>query len=254
MNSGSHSLLKDDCKWHHSARNRATSIRGTSRLRTWLEMRQVLSDADHQANMYPNREVVVYALYLLGGDTERIHTEDIALKCFELFPASFSWVKYPEHPDKDIVRVALTDARKEQHGALVEGRAGQKRGLTAKTRRDPVDDGWLLTSRGIRWIQENLSGLQSRAESGVVKGHRQKLLRQLKRVRDHGLFAQYLESPEQFSPMVGQIADLLRCRVDAEPQIWQERFAKIRRQAESANQTDLLQFIMKCEQAHIEQH
>ena len=42
------------------------------------------------AKTYPNRQLVVYALYLLGGDTERVHTEDIALRCFELFPASFS--------------------------------------------------------------------------------------------------------------------------------------------------------------------
>jgi hypothetical protein len=204
--------------------------------------------------MYPNRELVVYALYLLGGDTERVHTEDIALKSFDLFPASFSWVKYPQHPDKDIVRVALTDARKEQHAALVEGRTGQKRGLTAKTRRKPVEDGWLLTSRGIQWIQENLVGLERIAGGGRGKEHRQKVLRQLKRVREHHLFAQYVDSPERFFPMVGQIADLLRCRVDAELDIWQQRFEKIRRQAESVNQQDVLEFIMKCERAYREQH
>ena len=200
--------------------------------------------------MYPNRELVVYVLYLLGGDTERVHTEDIALKCFGLFPASFSWVKYPKHPDKDIVRVALTDARKEQYGALVEGRTGQRRGLTAKTRREPVDDGWFLNSSGIHWVKENLTRLQRVTESGLVKGHRQKLLRQVKRVCDHDLFAQYQDAPERFAPMVGDIADLLRCRVDAEPRIWKERFARIRRQAEAAERKDLLQFIMKCEQAY----
>lgn len=204
--------------------------------------------------MYPNRELVVYALYLLGGDTERVHTEDIALKCFELFPASFSWVKYPQHPDKDIVRVALTDARKGQYGALVEGRAGQKGGLTAKTSRKPVDDGWVLTSPGIDWIKENLANLQRFAGGGRVKEHRQKVLRHLKRIREHRLFAQYLDSPDRFFPMLGQIADLLRCRVDAEPDIWQRRFEKIRRQAESADQQDLLDFIMKCERAYLKEH
>lgn len=86
----------------------------------------------------PNRELVVYALSVLGGDSKPIHTEDIALKCHELFPESFSWTKHPEIPDKDIVRVALTDARKRQHGVLVEGRTGQRQGHSAKTKRRPA--------------------------------------------------------------------------------------------------------------------
>jgi hypothetical protein len=72
----------------------------------------------------PNRDLVVYALGILGGEFQRVHTEDIALKCHELFPDVFSWTRYPEIPDKDIARVALTDARKVKYGRLVEGRAG----------------------------------------------------------------------------------------------------------------------------------
>lgn len=206
-----------------------------------------------RTDTYPNRELVVFALYLLGGDTARVQTEDIALKCFELFPASFSWVKHTKYPDKDIVRVALTDARKEQYGALVEGRSGEKRGQSAKTLRGPVVDGWILTARGIKWIEENLAGLQQVASAGLSKDHRQKVLKQLRRVREHRLFTDYSDSPDRFSPMVGQIADLLRCRVDAELEIWRQRFDKIRRQAQSANQVDVLDFIAKCEQAYLRQ-
>ena len=203
---------------------------------------------------YPNRELVVYSLYLLGGDTKRVHTEDIALKCFELFPSSFSWVKYTAYPDKDIVRVALTDARKEIYGAHVEGRAGTKRGLSAKTNRVPIEDGWVLTSSGIEWIRENLKDLERIAGTNRLKEHRQKLLKQLKKIREHRLFFQYTDSTERFYPMIGDIADLLRCRVDAEPEIWQSRFDRIRRQAESAGQGDVLDFINKCEQAYRKQH
>jgi len=176
------------------------------------------------------------------------------LKCFELFPSSFSWVKYPDYPDKDIVRVALTDARKESYGGRVEGRAGTKRGLSAKTNREPIEDGWILTSRGIEWVRENLKDLERIAGSSRLKEHRQKLLIQLKKIREHRLFIQYADSIELFYPMIGDIADLLRCRVDAEPEIWQSRFDRIRRQAESAGQDDVLDFINKCEQAYREQH
>jgi len=189
----------------------------------------------------------------LGGDSKVIHTEEIALKCFELFPASFSWVKYPQYPDKDVVRVALTDARKESYGALVEGRAGQKRGLSAKTQRVPVADGWILTAPGRRWIREHLAALELVAGSGQAKAHRQLLLKQLKRVRDHVLFAHYRDNPTDFSPAIGAIADLLRCRVDAEPVVWQERFDRVCRQAETAGQDDVSDFITKCRDAYIRQ-
>jgi len=196
---------------------------------------------------------VLYALYLLGGDSKRVHTEDVAVKCFELFPGSFSWVRYPKCPDKDIVRIGLMDARKERYGARVEGRAGRKRGLSAKTKRRSVEDGWMLTTNGIAWIQENLTYLELIAGAGQVKDHRQKVLRQLKRIRNHAVFARYLEDPSGFAPMIGEIADLLRCRVDAEPDIWEDRFEKVRRQAESAGQADVSEFIDKCRNAYMEQ-
>lgn len=201
----------------------------------------------------PNRELVVYALYLLGGDSNSVHTEDIAIKCFELLPSSFSWVKYPQFPDKDIVRVALTDARKESYGGLVEGRSGQKRGQSAKTQRDPVEDGWMLTTTGIHWVRENRAELDRVVGSGQVKEHRQRLLKQLKRIRDHALFGYYTDNPTGFSAPIGAIADLLRCRVDAEPDVWRERFEKILRQAVAAGQDDVRDFIAKCREAYIRQ-
>jgi hypothetical protein len=198
----------------------------------------------------PNRNLVVYVLYILGGDSNPVHTEDIALKCFELFPTSFSWVKYPVYPDKDVVRVALTDARKDAHGVLVTGRAGQRRGLSAKTRRDPVQDGWTLTPAGVRWIRDNRAELDAIVDSGQVKVHRQRLLKQLTRVRDHELFAHYLENPATFAPAIGAMADLLRCRVDAEPEVWSDRLARIHRQALAAGQDDVCDFVAKCREAY----
>jgi hypothetical protein len=201
----------------------------------------------------PNRELVVYALWLLGGESKRIHTEDIALKCHELFPHSFSWTKHPQYPDKDIVRVALTDARKPQHGSLVEGRAGQKRGLTAKTKREPVPDGWILTPAGITWIQKNISTLEKHATTDQIREHRQRLLQQLRRVRDHRLFSDYWDSPEKFYPSLGDLADLLRCRVDAELQTWNKRFENMIGKAQAAEDTEVLDFLERCHKAYTSQ-
>jgi len=195
----------------------------------------------------PNRELVVYVLYILGGDTRKVHTEDVAVKCHELFPDAFSWAKYPQFPDKDIVRVALTDARKVANGAHVEGRAGQGRGLPARSHRQPVVEGWQLTDAGVRWVTVNLHRLEDLEERAEVKEHRQDRLRELARIRRHPAFVRYKGNPEGFVPAIGEIAELLKCRVDTEPEIWSGRFQKARRQAGQAGQKDVLEFVAMCE-------
>ncbi len=184
---------------------------------------------------FANRELVVYALWILGGESEKVHTEDIAIRCHDLFAGSFSWVKHPQFPDKDIVRVALTDARKERYGALVEGRTGQKHGLYAKTKRQPTPDGWTLTHEGIAWMKENLPELEKLADSGQPKEHRQRVLKQLNLVKRHRLFEEFLADSE-FVPSIGDLAELFRCRVDAAPTVWEERFESVLRKAHATDQ------------------
>ena len=201
----------------------------------------------------PNREIVVYALYLVGGATERCHTEDIAIKCHEIAPDSFSWTKHRHLPDKDVVRVALTDARKDKYGALVEGRAGQNRGQSAKTHRSPTLDGWQLTGSGIHWIKENAKKLEQVLVQTPSKDHRQKLLRTISKVRSHSLFAEYQEQPESFTPSIGRLADLLRCRVDAGQAVWNGRLRNVERMAAEAEDEDVADFIRRCKCAFEEQ-
>lgn len=201
----------------------------------------------------PNRELVVYALYLLGGEQGNVHTEDIAIKCHELFPDSFSWTRYRALPDKDIVRVALTDARKQQYGALVEGRSGQTKGHSEQTQRRPAPDGWRLTAKGVLWLRSHEQELQAAAGESPVKEHRQRLLRELKRVREHPLFQDFLADTEGFHAGIGQIAELMRCRVDAAPRVWQERFESMRTKALAAGQDPVAQFIDMCSRDYLAQ-
>ena len=198
----------------------------------------------------PNRETVVYVLWLLGGDSKPIHTEDIAVKCHDLFPDSFSWTKYPDYPDKDIVRVALTDARKPQYGGRVEGRTGEKKGLSAKTKRQPAPDGWMLTEAGAEWVRENSHVFESLGRGGELKSHRQRLLKQMSKIRRHHLFVAYLESAQGFDPAIGDLADLARCRVDAPQSVWEARFDAMERKALSAGQDDVVDFVRRCREAY----
>ena len=197
-----------------------------------------------------NREIVVYVLGLLGGGHQRVNTEEIAIRCHELFPDAFSWAKYTQFPDKDIVRVALTDARKAKYGELVTGRAGQNRGLVAKTRRSPVNDGWMLTAAGVSWLDREAGRFESLGQGRVLKGHRQHVLRQLKRVFGHRLWERFQDGESSFSPSIGELADLLRCRVDADGGVWLARFDDLRQKAAAAGKPSLGRFVDLCQHAY----
>jgi hypothetical protein len=196
---------------------------------------------------FPNRELVVFALAMCGGTTHKVHTENIALKCHELFPGSFSWTKYPDIPDKDIVRVALVDARKQAQGALVDGRAGRTKGQSAKTKREPVPDGWILTEPGLHFLKEHETELRELVRSGRQKDHRQAGRKEMRRIREHNLYHIFQSDPGGFRAPIGQLADLMRCRVDAEPGVWERRFEKLRLVAAASEDDEFAEFVSKLE-------
>lgn len=77
-------------------------------------------------------EAVTLALYALGGTDTAVDTEDIAIRVGQLAPGMFAWRKYPDLVDKELVRVALSDARLKKQWVV----GSHDRG------------GWLLTPSG----------------------------------------------------------------------------------------------------------
>lgn len=97
-----------------------------------------------------NHEVVTLAVYLLGGDSKAIDTEDVAIKANELAPGRFTWTKYPDQINIEIIRAFLSDAKKPKHGTLMTG--------TGTT-------GWLLTEAGLKFAVENKNKVASPAKA-----------------------------------------------------------------------------------------
>lgn len=85
-------------------------------------------------------ELVALALYVLGGGKTVVDTEDVAMRVSEIAPGRFSWRKYADQINLELVRVALSDARKRENGSLVTG--------TGRS-------GWSLTAAGQRWVEAN---------------------------------------------------------------------------------------------------
>ena len=185
------------------------------------------------------------ALHLEGGASRRVHTEDVTLQCYQLAPDAFSWLKHRGYPDKEVARKDLVRLRDGQYGGkLVDGRAGVTR---AEGDGLPSSDGWQLTEQGAAWIAEHHVRLEGLLGRRVAKSTRQDAMKALDRVRNHRLFVEFRQQPESFVPRLGELAAMLRCRVDAEDRVWLSRFAGLRNHARLAGDDTIVDFLDKCE-------
>lgn len=105
-------------------------------------MTAIIADAIKKRELLPltnsisQAQVVTLAVFLEGGDSKAVDTEDVAVRANQLAPGRFSWRKYPEQINLEIVRVYLSDA-KEKAGLVVgSGRTG-----------------WSLTPAGLKWAR-----------------------------------------------------------------------------------------------------
>jgi hypothetical protein len=88
-------------------------------------------------------EAVTLALYALGGSEHAADTEDVAIKAAEVAPGMFAWQKYPQQIDKELVRVALSDARLKKEWVVGSHNKG----------------GWMLTPAGQQYARRNAGRL-----------------------------------------------------------------------------------------------
>lgn len=92
-----------------------------------------------------NTEIITLAVYLLGGDSKYIDTEDIAIKANELAPGRFSWRKYPEQINIHNIGKRLCDARKPEKGGYITGSFKQ---------------GWILSENGLDFSKKKAKHIQ----------------------------------------------------------------------------------------------
>lgn len=88
--------------------------------------------------------IVTLAVLLTGGDHRAVDTEDVAVKANEIAPGRFTWRKYPNQINLELIRVYLSDAKKAAKGAWLAG-SGRR--------------GWLLTPAGLEWSKKHAKRL-----------------------------------------------------------------------------------------------
>lgn len=189
-----------------------------------------------------NLDLVVFALYRLGGASRKVYTEEIAWECYQTAPERFSW-RLPQFrnrgfPDKDIVRVALTDAAKAKHGRLVRGRYGVE--ISGR-----MSDGWQLTPQGAKWILENqrrIAGATAGKTSTLPPREAQRFTRQI--LQDPSFQAFLRDGINGLTQYM--FTDLLGCSPDAPLGIIQNKFERMLATAELVQDDAVISFLKKC--------
>lgn len=182
-----------------------------------------------------NRDVAVYALDLLGGWQERVHTEDVALKCYELAPSKFSWVKHPQYPDLSTARYALEAAAKPASGALVKGeseRTGKKR-----------VGGWMLTADGLRWVRANRARIEKSLREHIPSRNRRPAERKLSELIRSTAFQKFVEHGDQAEISHAEFAESLVCTVNTGRVVLNDRLEQLYSVAEELGIAEVRDFV-----------
>lgn len=173
-----------------------------------------------------NYQVAAFALWAAGGATRRVDTEDVAVVCWRYAPSRFSWKKYPDYPDKEVVRFALADAKKSKNGAIVAGDA---------------TEGWRLTPMGIRWVKNNdtwLREFETRPGRSRLSAEDDASLR---KVRSHSLFEAWGRGETR--PSRYDIADVADVTADAPLKTVVDRLSELENLAIVAADDEMRRFV-----------
>lgn len=187
-----------------------------------------------------NIEIILYALYLKGGEVKKIHTEDIALQCFKLSPSRFSWIKYPKYPNLESVRRPLISARSKESGSLVSGRHG-------RTKENQVSDGWIFTPNGINWIEKNKDKIELLLGSKQKPVKRTQIDKQIFEFKNSTAFKKFLNDKTCENIHDYEFTDFLNANLDTPSAILRDRIDKIRAIASKAKEDEVTEFIKKAE-------
>jgi len=181
-----------------------------------------------------SKDITLYALYLLGGWQKRVHTEDIALKCFKLAPSLFSWVKYPEYPDIQPVRFAL---EKSKDLVLGESERSQKK--------DSIG-GWMLKDNGVDWINANISRIEASLGKHKPTGNRLDSDRKIKALLKSEAYQKYLTKKEQAKIAFPEFTESLICTVNTQREVIVDRIESLLSIAEESNIEKVSEYLKFC--------
>lgn len=193
-------------------------------------------------------DIALFALYKLGGVTKDIHTEKIAWEAYNLAKERFSW-RLPEFrekgfPDKTPVRFALEQAKKEENGSLVSGRAGGDIGGKEL-------EGWHFTTQGANWIKKNEVRIAKDLHQKPQSSHKIDAKRFIKRIKNDPLFKYFYEKNTLNNVSRYLFTDMLICAPDASFDIIEQKLNQIIANANLIGDEEIINFLEACKEKFI---
>lgn len=179
------------------------------------------------------KDIAIYALYILGGWQKRVHTEDIALKCYELAPTIFSWIKYPNIPSDSATRYAF-----EKTKGLVKGESERKPSKSL--------GGRMLTANGIEWVKANRERIEGYLGKHVPMGDRLPSDRKLRDLLQSVAFRKFMSNGEQAEVSHAEFAESLICTINTQADILNDRLEQIYSIATELKRKDIIRYVDFC--------
>lgn len=190
-----------------------------------------------------NIDVVLYALFRLGGATKKIHTEKIAWDSYQLSKEKFSWTleefKKKGFPDKTTARYALETAKKLN---LVLGRGGRDKSGNEK-------EGWQLTPSGLNWIMKKQTPI---ANSLKTKTYLHSTLnpqekRVVTKLKNHKTFLSFQQEDSLENISEYDFLDMLDCSPNASNRVIKTKFNSLKNLINLIKDLQLNEFILALE-------
>lgn len=185
-----------------------------------------------------NKDIVLFALYELGGAKEPIHTEDIAYQVFQ-YPTGrqrYRWERYQMYPDKGRIARELHRLKNWKGTSFVKGH------VNIGARKDRVD-GWMLTSAGV----ERVKALEERLIQVVQTPMGDHSVYQIEDFRQRIVhttcYKMYLKDQSLADAKEHDFTDMLFCLPDAPKNRIRSAYNELLANARAVDAADLLAFL-----------
>lgn len=174
--------------------------------------------------------IALISCFSLGGAKSKVHTEEIAYKCFLLNKNDFAWriEKFQRFPDMAKVRKAIDRLKKEE---LIIGSYSY----------DLFKDGWKLSSKGIKVAEEYKSFLKLKKTKTQLTPLDKRYLRKF---TQSAIFKKFIKDKkkEDLDISIYDIADLLSSNPNNTDHI-RSKFFELKNLIEISNEKDFLRFL-----------
>jgi hypothetical protein len=185
-----------------------------------------------------NKDLVLFALYELGGAQKLVHTEDVAVQVFR-YPLGkqwYQWERYAEYPDKERVARELRRLKNAKGTAFVKGH------VNIGAKKDRLD-GWMLTAAGVDRIRAIEKQIMAGLGKEEVTHCKYKLDKLIRRITTTSCYQIYLKDPTLSEAKDHDFTDMLYCLPDASSQRVQDAYDKFLANAKDIGATDLIKFL-----------